>query len=201
MTSSGWRPSRGLWTRVDPYSSATATTKTAPPTTATTRFRRRCAGVVESRSAPCSRRLAGSTCGPDRASHASPSTHRGQPERDREADRDRGERAPPTRCDGRPPGGQHQQPRREADPERLAGRRVGAQQPDETGDPDTEQQADGAEQQPLADRQPDRAVGQRDPELRKHRRTIPSAIRLHRNPMVRGWRCTVDPPRDAHAAG
>ena len=96
-----------------------------------------------------------------------PAPDGGQPDRDREADRHRGERAATTRCDRRPPGGHDQQARCEPDAERLAGRRVGGQQPDEARDPDAEQQADRAEQQPLADRQPDRAVGQRDAEAPK----------------------------------
>ena len=64
--------------------------------------------------------------------------------------------------------GQHDQPRRESDPEDLAGGRVGAEQPDEPRDPDAEQQADRADQQSLADRQPDGAVGDRDRKLGKH---------------------------------
>ena len=53
-------------------------------------------------------------------------------------------------------------------PSDLAGRRVGAEQPDEARDPHAEEQADRADQQSLADRQPDGAVGDRDRKLGKH---------------------------------
>ena len=62
-----------------------------------------------------------------------------------------------------------------------------SQEPDEAGDPDAEQQADRAEQQALADRQPDRAVGQGDPELRQHPPDYTVGLRRpSRDPTVSG---------------
>ena len=57
-----------------------------------------------------------------------------QPDGDGEADGHRRERAPAARRDRCPPRGQDEQSRRETDPERFAGRRVGAQQADESRD-------------------------------------------------------------------
>ena len=133
---------------------------------ATTRLRRRAEAGV----AGAARRSALGGVGRLRlrSIHRPPAPDRSQPDRDREPDRDRRERAPSAGCDRRPPRGEDQQSGRQPDAERLTGGRAGIEEPDEPRDPDAEQQTDRAEQQSLADRQPDLPIGEGDPELRKH---------------------------------
>ena len=95
---------------------------------------RRRFGGVESASS-----IAASAGSPSTATSASalgsPPPDHGQPDGDGEADGDRGERAAPAGGDGRPPGGEHQETRREPDPERLAGRRIGLSSPTKRASP------------------------------------------------------------------
>ena len=144
--------------------------------TATIRFRRRAAGAV----ADLGVGIRGGSRSPDDR----------QPDRDGEADGHRGERTASARYDGGPPGGQDQESGRQPDRERLPGRRIGREQPDEACHPDPEQQAHRTDQQALADGQPDRPIGQRDRELSEHRRTIPSGVRDAPQPESQGRRST-----------